>query len=194
MDKNLGFIGFGKMANAICRGVVNSGFISPDKIFAYDINKDFLLQNTQELGINFAQEPKDVMKNCSNILLATKPFVVHDVINSIREYSENKLIISILAGIKIETYEYELEKSRIERVMPNTPAMVNEGMSVVAGGKYSTKEDLEFTKELFLKLGVAIILDEDKINAVTAVSGSGPAFYYYMIDKIARAGEKIGLP
>ena len=77
--------------------------------------------------------------------------------------------------------------------MPNTPAMVNEGMSVVCRGNLATDDDVEFVRNMFLKLGDAICLDESLINAVTAVSGSGPAFYYYIIDKIARAGEMLGL-
>lgn len=193
MTKNLGFIGFGKMASAICKGVINSGFIKPCNIYAYDVNFEHLKEAAEELKINAVVDVKTLAKNVSNILVATKPFVVDDVLSDLKDVADDKLIISILAGITIQKYEDNLPNSRIIRVMPNTPAMVNEGMSVVCRGNKSTDDDLQFVLDLFSKLGSAISLDETQINAVTAVSGSGPAFYYYIIDKIACAGEVLGL-
>ena len=193
MANTLGFIGFGKMANAICRGAILSGFLKKENVFAYDVNKESLDKLTSEIGINSVCSSSDLMKNADVVLIATKPFVVDDVINSIKDYADNKLLISILAGITTETYESKMPNTRVVRVMPNTPAMVGEGMSVVCGGKSSRKDDVEYVYQMFSKLGSAEILGEDKINAVTAVSGSGPAFYYYLIDKIAKAGVKVGL-
>lgn len=193
MEKKLGFIGFGKMAYAICKGVVSSNFINKDNIYAYDINEEQLKKSALEIGVNYTLDVNFLLNKCDVVLIATKPFVVQDVLSSIENISDNKLIISILAGIPISTFEDELSNSRIVRVMPNTPAMVNEGMSVVCGGKSSTDSDVDFVYNMFLNLGEALILDESKINAVTAVSGSGPAFYYYIIDLIAKAGEKLGL-
>lgn len=193
MDIKLGFIGFGKMASAICKGAILSNFINNENIYAFDVNAESLAKSASKLKINPVSSYKELMEKCNTILIATKPFVVGDVLQNINAYADNKLIISILAGITIETYENELKNSRIVRVMPNTPAMVNEGMSVVSGGSKSTKEDVEFVYKMFSNLGKAEILSEDKINAVTAVSGSGPAFYYYIIDNIAHAGEKLGL-
>mgnify|MGYP005770169325 CR=1 FL=1 len=190
----LGFVGFGKMAYAIAKGVVNSSYLNNDKIFAYDINKEFLDIKTKELKINSCHDIKELMNKSDAILIATKPFVVNEVINEIAPYADNKLIISILAGIPIKRYEDSLVNSRIIRVMPNTPAMVNEGMSVICRGSKAQDSDTDFVYKMFLNLGKAICLDETLINAVTAVSGSGPAFYYYIIDKIAQAGEYLGLP
>ena len=193
MTNNLGFIGFGKMAGAICKGVINSGFIKPENIYAFDVNSEHLESCAQELNINPVFDVKNLVKNVSNILVATKPFVIDEVLASLDGIANNKLIVSILAGITIQKYEDKMPNSRIIRVMPNTPAMVNEGMSVVCRGNKSTDEDVEFVLNMFSQLGSAILLDETQINAVTAVSGSGPAFYYYIIDKIARAGEALGL-
>ena len=193
MTLKLGFIGFGKMANAICKGAVYSGFINKGCVFAYDINKESLDKNTLEVGVNPVYSTEELVKNCDVILVATKPFVVGDVIEKIKDLVDGKLIISIAAGITIKTYEDNLKGARIVRVMPNTPAMVNEGMSVVCGGKTASDNDIKFVYDLFSKLGKAEIMDEDKINAVTAVSGSGPAFYYYLIDKIAKGGVEAGL-
>ncbi len=193
MGNTLGFIGFGKMAGAICKGVVNSGFIAPSVIFAYDINQDLLKKNAAEIGINSVSDVRALSDNVSNILIATKPFVIGDVIENIKNICSDKLIISILAGIPIKKYESSLNGARVIRVMPNTPAMVNEGMSVVCRGNSATDGDLNFVLKMFSNLGSSISLDESLINAVTAVSGSGPAFYYYIIDKIARAGAALGL-
>lgn len=189
----LGFIGFGKMAYAIAKGIVNSSFLPNNNIFAYDINKEFLEIKTSELGINFCADENELLNKVDAVLIATKPFVVDDVLESIKYNTDNKLVISILAGIPTERFEEKLIGARVIRVMPNTPAMVNEGMSVVCRGNLATDDDVEFVRNMFLKLGDAICLDESLINAVTAVSGSGPAFYYYIIDKIARAGEMLGL-
>ena len=174
----LGFVGFGKMAYAIAKGVVNSSYLNNDKIFAYDINREFLDIKTKELKINSCHDIKELMNKSDAILIATKPFVVNEVINEIAPYADNKLIISILAGIPIKRYEDSLVNSRIIRVMPNTPAMVNEGMSVICRGSKAQDSDTDFVYKMFLNLGKAICLDETLINAVTAVSGSGPAFYY----------------
>jgi len=193
MNTKLGFIGFGKMANAICKGAILSGFLNKENIYAYDTNTEYLIDATKKAGINKVSSYKELMDSVDTVLIATKPFVVDEVIKNIKDYANNKLIISILAGITIDTYEKELQGARIVRVMPNTPAMVNEGMSVVSGGLKSTEGDVKFVFEMFSTLGKAEILNEDKINAVTAVSGSGPAFYYYIIDKIAQGGVKVGL-
>ena len=176
MDITFGFIGFGKMANAICKGAVLSGFLKKENVFAYDVNFEHLTKVTSALGVNSVKTVKELMEKSSVVLIATKPFVVDEVINNIKDLSENKLIISILAGIKTEKYENSIK-----------------GMSVVCGGKTANKTDVEFVCKMFSTLGSAEILNEDMINAVTAVSGSGPAFYYYIIDKIAKGGEKLGL-
>ncbi len=193
MDISLGFIGFGKMANAIAGGVVSSGFLPKNKIFAYDVNKESLKINTEKLEITPVDTISELMQKVDVVLIATKPFVVDEVIQNIKDLSNGKLIISILAGITTETYESQLKGAKIVRVMPNTPAMVNQGMSVVCGGKSAETADCKFVYKMFSTLGEAQILDEDKINAVTAVSGSGPAFYYFLIDKIAQGGVKVGL-
>jgi len=129
----------------------------------------------------------------SIVLIATKPFVADNVLDSIKDKVRNHLIISIMAGVSTKKMETKLPNTRIVRVMPNTPALINEGMSAICGGKYAYEYDIEWTLELFSKLGKAIKVDEKNIDIVTAISGSGPAFFYYFIDKIALAGKKLGL-
>ena len=195
MDKTIGFIGAGKMATAIIKGLLKSGLFDKSHIIASEPNKDYAHKIEKELGIKMVHNNREAAADADIILLAVKPFVVKDVLTEIEDRIDNtKLIVTIAAGISSSRVEEILEKeARVVRVMPNTPAMVNEGMSVVCRGNKSTDDDLQFVLDLFSKLGSAISLDETQINAVTAVSGSGPAFYYYIIDKIARAGEVLGL-
>ncbi len=193
MYNKIGFIGFGKMANAIAKGIINSDFIKKENVFAFDVNKEALIKSTQNLSINPVFNEDEMLDKVDCLILATKPFVVDDVLDKIKSIKKETLIISILAGIPIQRYELKLKESKIIRVMPNTPAMVNEGMSVLAGGNLANREDMNFALNLFSKLGKSIELDETKLDAVTAVSGSGPAFYYYIIDLIAKAGNELGL-
>ncbi len=125
------------------------------------------------------------MAHCQVVVLATKPFVVNEVLDSIQDKVRNHLIVSILAGVSTQKIELKLFNTRTVRVMPNTPALVGYGMSAVCGGKFAFDYDVKYVLEMFSSLGRAIEIDEKYIDIVTAISGSGPAFFYYFIDKIA---------
>ena len=129
------------------------------------------------------------------ILLAVKPFVVKEVLTEIEDrIDSSKVIITIAAGISSSRVEEILEKeARVIKVMPNTPALLAEGMSAVCKGEHATQEDFETVIKIFESVGKVIKAREEDIDAITGVSGSGPAFYYYIIDAIAKAGEKLGL-
>ena len=189
----IGFIGAGKMASAILGGIVKSNFIPANNIFIYDINPDAGEKVTRDLNVNKKESIQSLINEVDTILVATKPFVIQDVLKEMQGLCDNKLIISILAGVKIETISQKLPSSRIIRVMPNTPAFVNEGMCAICAGEKSTAQDVEFVDKMLSNIGKTVKVDEKDIDIVTAVSGSGPAFYYFLIDKIARAGEKLGL-
>lgn len=197
MNKTLGkigFIGAGKMAQAIIKGVLNSAFCTADKVFASEPNLEFAKKVENEFGIKVFQDNKELVKNSDVIVFAVKPFVIKEVIEDIKEVlSEDKIVISILAGISTDFIQ-ELAGINIPviRVMPNTPALVNEGMSAVCKGKYGTNEQLNFTKNLFKCLGKVIQIEEEQIDIITAISGSSPAFYYYFIDEIAKTAQKMG--
>lgn len=193
MNNNIGFIGAGKMASAIINGITKSGFLSNDSIFIYDINHDAKKYTSKNLKVTALETLEELFETCPTIVIATKPFVIDEVLDSIKELIRNHLIISILAGVSTQKYEKALDKTRIIRVMPNTPALVNEGMSAVCKGKYAYEKDVDFALNLFSSVGKAIKIDEKHIDLITAISGSGPAFYYYIIEKIATAGKKLGL-
>lgn len=194
MNKKIGFIGAGKMAQAIIKGMLRSNFVPMDNIIASEPNREAALKAAQELGIKVISDNVRLAKDADIIVFAVKPFAVRDVIAQIKEnLSKDKLILSILAGVSTELIA-ELAKLDIPvvRIMPNTPALVNEGMTAVCKGKFAADKDLEFAKKLFECLGKVIVVDEAQIDIVTAISGSSPAFYYYFINEIAKSAEKLG--
>lgn len=196
MYNKIGFIGCGKMASAIIKGLLNSKFIDADNIIATQAKTESIEEKSKALGINIITDNKYLVKNVDVIFLATKPSQIDDVLKEIESFiDENKLIISIAAGKTISSIKNMFKNNtRIVRVMPNTPALIGEGMSGIIGGEFATNEDVLFVYNLFNTIGKSIIIDnEDLMDAVTAISGSGPAFYYKVINDIARAGEKLGM-
>ncbi len=192
-NEKIGFIGAGKMGQAIMKGIIESGFLPKSSICFYDTNDETIEKVQKELGVKACQNIEDIMKTSGTILISTKPFVANEVLDNIKDKIRNHLVISIMAGVSTKKIEEKLPNTRVVRVMPNTPAIVNEGMSAICKGKYAYDYDCRWVLELFSNLGSAILIDEKDIDIVTAISGSGPAFFYYFIDKIALAGKKLGL-
>lgn len=190
---NIGFIGAGRMASAIMGGIIKSGFTPKENIYVCDVNPDAVNRAKDELGVCGEDSVKDMLAKVQIVLIATKPFVIQNVLDEMKDSVNNQLVISILAGVKTSTIEQELKNTRVVRVMPNTPAFVNEGMCAVAKGTFASDADVNFVLEMLSNIGKTIEVKEDVIDIVTAVSGSGPAYYYYIIDAVARAGEKLGL-
>lgn len=192
-EQKIGFIGLGRMASAIIKGIISSGFMPKENILGFDVNQDTLKYGAKNLDITPVSSLEELMSKASIVLIATKPFVIKDVLDEIKDKVRNHLIISILAGVSLKVYENNLPNTRVVRVMPNTPALISEGMSAVCKGNFAHDYDAEFVYNMFSKLGKAIYINEKDIDIVTAISGSGPAFYYYIIEKIADAGKKLGL-
>lgn len=191
---NIGFIGGGKMACAIMQGIINSGYTTKGNIFVSDKNEDALKILKEKFEVNTCSHNKEVILNSDIIILAVKPFVLCDVLKEIQPYvKENQLIMSIAAGISIQTIESLLGNVPVIRIMPNTPALVNEGMSAVCLGSHANSQHSKIAVDIFKSVGKVIESEEKYIDIITAISGSSPAFYYYIIDEIAKAGEKLGL-
>ena len=190
----IGFIGGGKMATAIMNGIISSNYCKSENIFVSDKNEKALALLKEKNNVNTTLDNKEVVKNCNIILFAVKPFVLRDVLNEIKPYiTENHLVLSIAAGISINTIEEMLGKVPVIRIMPNTPALVNSGMSAVCKGTYANDNHKSIALDIFKSVGEVIESEEKYIDIITAISGSGPAFYYYIIDEMAKAGEKLGL-
>ena len=192
-SKKIGFIGAGKMASAILGGIVKSGFAPGNNIFVYDVSYEAILSAQKNFNLNAAKSIEELSKNVDVIVIATKPFVIDDVLKELEGKTADKLVVSILAGITTKKIESVLKNTHVVRVMPNTPAFVNEGMCAICKGNYATVSDVDFVESMLKNIGKTVRVDEKFIDIVTAISGSGPAFYYYIIDLIARAGEKLGL-
>ena len=194
IEYELGVIGAGNMAEAILRGVVTSGYLHRDSIVAYDpvIAREQML--AIELGILCARD-NTMTGSCPHVLIAVKPNVVPDVLDEIKPVVQaESTIISIAAGVTTAFIDDRLEgKGRIVRVMPNTPMLVGAGMSAIAAGPRATNEDVHWTQRLFSASGLTVVVDEAMIDAVTAVSGSGPAYFFYLIEAMAAAGVAEGL-
>lgn len=196
MYEKIGFIGSGKMAGAIIKGLISRNFTSASNITATQTKKEGLEEKSSRLGIKIILDNKELVKNSDVIFIAVKPNQVEGVTEEIKPYlSSSKLVVSIAAGVTLNKLEKSLgENIPVIRVMPNTPALAGEGMSGIIGGKYTCGKDIEYIKELLSAIGKCVVVDnEEQMDIVTAISGSGPAFYYKIINEIARAGEKLGL-
>ena len=192
---NVGFIGCGKMASAIIKGVLSSDFLASRQILASEVSEEFASKKKEELGIEVVTNNKIIVQKSDVIFLATKPCYVKDVLDEIKdELNENKLIVSIAAGVRTSTIESTITKEvPVIRVMPNGPAVIMQGMSGIVKGKFANEGHVEFVSQLFSNVGKCIIVDESQIDVVTAISGSGPAFFYEIIHEMALAGEELGL-
>ncbi len=194
--KKIGFIGSGKMASAIIKGLIKTGFTTSENLLATKSNPDGLEEKSKELGIKIILDNKELVKNSDVIFVSVKPNQVIGVLEEIKPFvTSDKLIVSIAAGVSINKIESNLpDNSKVIRVMPNTPMLVGEGMSGIVGGVNAKEKDVDFIKSLLSTIGRCIVVDnEDQLDIVTAISGSGPAFYYKVINEIARAGEKLGM-
>lgn len=194
MKKNIGFIGCGKMASAIISGILTSEKDEHYNVTGSEINDEVAKSASDRLGIKVLTDNKELVKNSDIVFIATKPNCVVDVLNAIKsELSTDKLLVSIAAGVSTGKIEKIADNSRVIRIMPNTPALVKLGMFGVCKGSKATDEDLNLIESLLTALGKCISVEESQMDIVTAISGSGPAFFYQVIEDMARAGEKLGL-
>ncbi len=194
-EYKIGFIGSGKMAGAIIKGLVKNKFTKSENLTATQAEIEGIEEKSKDLGIKIILDNKPMVRTSDVIFIATKPNQVEDVLDEIAALiTPQKLIVSIAAGVTTRFIESKLPAgTRVIRVMPNTPALVGEGMSGICGGKFAKPADLEYIKKMLSTIGKCIIVDESQIDIVTAISGSGPAFFYKVINDIARSGEKLGL-
>lgn len=195
--KRIGFLGSGNMAEAIINGLIKSGHVKGTEISASDKNIERLNVIVEGYGIEGHNKNFEVARRSDVIIVAVKPQVIEPVLKGIAdEMGPDKLIISIAAGIKIKQISsYLKEGAKIVRVMPNTPALVLSGVSALCPGKGVSKEELELATAIFDAVGKTVTVeDEGLMDAVTGLSGSGPAFVYTFIEAMSDAGVKMGLP
>lgn len=192
---SLGFIGAGNMAGALLRGTVGRGLLAPSGVWACDVVEEKLRGLRLELELQITGDVRQVLERTESIVLAVKPQDSLAVLDAIRDrVTPRHRIISIVAGKTTATLGEHLPAgTRLVRVMPNTPSLVGLGATGVAAGAHATAEDLAATLELFRAVGIAYEVKESDIDAVTALSGSGPAYVYRFMEVMAEAGEAMGL-
>jgi pyrroline-5-carboxylate reductase len=196
IDKKIAFIGGGNMAEALIKGLIAAGTAKPDQIVVTDVSSDRLAHLNKTYGIIIHMSNLDAAREVGIIILCVKPQVIEKVLTEISAgVDDKKLVISIAAGIGIAKIEKSLKDgSRVVRVMPNTPALVLAGAAAIAGGKAATSDDLALAQGIFNSVGRAMIVEEKLMDAVTGLSGSGPAYVFLIIDALSDAGVKSGLP
>jgi pyrroline-5-carboxylate reductase len=187
----LGFIGAGKLAGSVIRGLILAGFCPPSRIIASEPNQDVRNLLVNETGITATAHNADVAK-ADVLFVGVKPGVVLPVLRELAAEISGKLVISLAAGIRIASME-KVAKARFMRALTNTPSAICKAATALARGTRSTSEDAELAKKIFNAIGLAVDVDEEHIDAVTALSGSGPAFVYSVIEALAEGGKKCGL-
>ena len=191
----IGFIGAGRMAAALARGFVDSGLVAPENLIASDPVQAGRKAFGQAVGCETTDSNADVLAKAKVIFLAFKPHQLDEATETVRDqFDGSYLVISILAGVRLAKLDEACGGlARVVRVMPNTPALVGEGACGYALGQAATADDGELVKRLLCAVGVAYEVKESLIDAVTGVSGSGPAYGYTIIEALSDGGVAAGL-
>ncbi len=195
MDKTLGFIGGGNMAAAIMKGLLHANVVPPDRIIVSDVKQERLDMLREKHGIRTTTDNAELVRDADVVVLSVKPQVIDKVLGAIgQDVRSSQLVISVAAGVPVSAMEARLpDGARVVRTMPNTPATVDAGATAIAPGTHATQEDLTIANELFSAVGRVVTLDETLLDAVTGLSGSGPAYVMLMIEALADGGVKVGL-
>lgn len=192
----IGFLGAGKMATALAKGFVNAKLVKPDQIIASDVIEPARSAFARDVGAKSTAYNPDVLKFANVLVLAVKPDQVGNVLKDMRgDFTEKHLLISIAAGVPLARLEGGLNGgARVIRVMPNTPALVGASATAFALGKAAETEDAQLAQQLFSAVGIAFQVKEPLLDAVTGLSGSGPAYVYLIIEALSDGGVAAGLP
>lgn len=197
MDKlteKIAFLGAGNMARAIAGGMIRAGLVGPEQIVASDVSEGALDALEQATGARRAPGNAPAASGADVVFLAVKPFQVADVCREIQSGVARQLIISICAGIPTSAIEQHLGgRPRVVRVMPNTPALIGCGSAACAAGRYASHADLDLAVRIFRSVGTAIPVDESKLDLVTGLTGSGPAYVFRFMEALLEAGVELGL-
>lgn len=196
MSKNIGFIGCGNMAKAMIGGIVTSKLYSKENVIVSNPSNPSLEYIKDKFGVITTNDNLKVAKFSDILILSIKPNKYKTVIDTIKDLiKENTIIISIAAGISIKTIEEYFDKEvKIIRTMPNTPAMVGEGMSSLCSNKNVNEDEVTLVEDIFRAFGKVEVVDENLMDVVTGVSGSSPAFVYMFIEALADGAVLEGLP
>ena len=196
LKQRIGLIGAGQMATALAQGLVKAGLVSAEKLLAADVSQEARTRFTLVTGAPSTDDNARVVTESDVVILAVKPQqVAHVAAELHREFTLEKLLVSIAAGIRLTTLADRFGSGvRLVRVMPNTPCLVGRGACAYALGDKATAEDGKLVQQLLGAMGIAYQLEEKLLDAVTGLSGSGPAFVFVIIEALSDGGVRMGLP
>jgi pyrroline-5-carboxylate reductase len=191
----IGFVGSGNMAEALIKGIVAAKIYAPENVFVSDIRTERLELLAEKYGVTAVENNAELAGKVETVVLSTKPQNMADALESIKDaIAGETLVISIAAGIKVAKIAAALGDMSIVRVMPNTPALIGEGASALFANEKG-KQFLQKAKSIFSSVGKVVVVEaEDLMDAVTAVSGSGPAYYFLLTEELIKAATELGLP
>jgi pyrroline-5-carboxylate reductase len=191
----IGVIGAGNMAEALIRGLVKGGHVPADHVAASGPRNERIEELRAAYGIDVTTENRDVARRAGILVLAVKPQILDKVLREIGDLLKpGLLLVSIAAGVDTATIEDAVPDGvRVVRAMPNTPALVGAGATAISPGKHASEADLATARALFDAVGITVVLDESHLDAVTGLSGSGPAYIFLILEALADAGVKVGL-
>ena len=189
----LGFIGGGKLAGSVIRGLVRAKYCASRLILVSEPNEAARRILEHELGVTGTSDNAEVAEKCEVIFVGVKPGVVLPVLTELAPMLERKLVVSLAAGVRIASLE-KTAAAHFMRAMTNTPSAICRAATALARGSRTSNGELSAVREIFCTIGAVVEIAEEQIDAVTALSGSGPAFVYTVIEAMALGGEKMGLP
>ncbi len=194
IDSRFAFLGTGNMAEALVKGLIRAG-AKPDRIAATARRPERIVELHKAHGIHASIDNVAAAAGAEVVVLCVKPQMMRKLLTQIAPVLDaSKLVISIAAGVPLAAIERKLgAKARVVRAMPNTPALVGLGATALAAGTHATEADLAFAQKLFDAVGITTIVEESQLDAVTGLSGSGPAYVFLMIEALSDAGVKVGL-
>jgi pyrroline-5-carboxylate reductase len=195
LAQTIGFLGTGNMAEALIKGLVASGLVEAQQIWGSDPRRERAAEMASRYGIHTTTHNEDVVRQAEIVVLSVKPQILPAVLDEVKPHLKpHALVISIAAGTPLAAIERRLpERTRVVRTMPNTPALVGAGATAIARGGHATEDDLEIARHIFDAVGKSITVDEEQLDAVTGLSGSGPAYVFLIIEALSDAGVKMGL-
>jgi len=188
----LGFIGAGKLAGSVIRGLMRAKFCLPGEIIAGEPNDQTRATLQKETNVAVTADNAEVANKADVIFVAVKPPMVLAVLTQLKTNLQNKLVVSLAGGVRIPNME-KVADARFMRALTNTPSAICRAATGITRGSRSTNEDVDLAKKIFSAIGVVVEIDESQIDIVTALSGSGPAFMYTVIEALAAGGTKLGL-
>lgn len=196
LNKKIAFLGTGNMAEALIKGLLRSGMAKPEEIIASFRRSERMEEFKKGYPVTTTTDNVQATQDADVVVLAVKPQAMGKLLLQIAPaVDRSKLIVSVAAGVPIAAIERKLGAgARIVRSMPNTPSLVGTGACAIAPGEHATSEDLDTASAIFQSVGITTVVEENLLDAVTGLSGSGPAYVFLMIEALSDAGVKVGLP